>query len=621
MKFRINKVPNKDDVTYYIATSVRNGKNVSTKNIVNIGKKSKLLLDGIDIETYLTEKLSEYNDQREKPLIIKLDPNKTIKPDETGTLNAGTIFIKRIFDDIKLDKTLNDIQNNNNFRYSLSDITLFLIANRIISPDSKRGMFNTALTNDLITPSFKIDDIYRALDILEENRKTILQTCYDNTPLNITRDKRILYYDCTNTYFESEFEDDLRARGKGKRNEKEPLVSLGLMMDASGIPLTYNIFKGSTNEQKTLIPLENEIINDFRQAKFVIITDAGLSSNENRTFNGLCDRKYITTLPVRKMSEDKIKDYIYDKDTPWISPSTTLNTPDAIYSKYEELSLKFNDLITENNTLQIKKLKEEIESLINMTIYRRYKVLIDEKTKKYRNNKEDKYIDEDYLISYSLKYELRQKKNRNRLIEKAKSLLSNPGKLTKYGLNDPKQYITKYEENKTSGEINKKIEYLLDQELIRNQGLLDGYYCVCTNLTEDENETIIKAMKYRWFIEDSFRIMKQNFDFRPVNHSLQKRIKVHFFTCFLSLLFYRYIQKICHESKYDSLKYITDENIFKTLKNYRVAKLKKDYYIPAFEYDNYTRDFEKLFKVELSREIMTPSYVSKEIKKSIKSKI
>lgn len=620
MKYRINKVPSKDDVTYYIATSVRNGKNVSTKNIENIGKRSKLLKDRIDIDTYLAKKLDEYNSGIEKSILFKLNPNKKIKPGETGCLNAGSIFIKRIFDDIKLNETLDKIQEKYKFKYSLSDITLFLVANRIVNPDSKYGMYRSAIEKDLIIPSFGLDDIYRALDILEDNRTDILKTCYENTPLNITRDRRILYYDCTNTYFESEFEDDLRARGKGKKNEREPLVSLGLAMDASGIPLSYHVFKGSANEQNTLIPLEKEIINDFRQAKFIVITDAGLSSKENRCFNALCDRKYITTLPVRKMSENKLNNYIFDKGKEWITPLSDYKTPSDIYLKYEELINQLGKASQESNYKVMENINKQINSLLDIILYRRYKVLIDEKPNKYQTSKEDKYIEEDYLISYSLRYELRQKKNRAKLIEKARSLLSNPGKLGNHGINDPKQYISKYNIDNSTGEIIKE-KYFLDDELIKAQEVLDGYYCVATNLTEDDNATIINAMKYRWFIEDSFKIMKQNFDFRPVNHSLQKRIKAHFFTCFLSLLFYRYIQKMCHESKYKSLNKITDEEILNTIRNYNLAKFKKDYYIPGFDYNSYIEDFESLFNVSLSNEIMTPAYVNKQIKKKLKDKI
>lgn len=205
---------------------------------------------------------------------------------------------------------------------------------------------------------------------------------------------------------------------------------------------------------------------------------------------------------------------------------------------------------------------------------------------------------------------------REKLIAKAKKLINNPGKLTNNGSNDPKQYITKVSVNSSNGDVNNDIEtlYNINLDLINKQAALDGFYCVATNLADDDNDTIIDAMKYRWFIEDSFKVIKQYFDFRPVRHSKTNRIRSHFTICFLTLLVYRYFQKICHESKFESLKNITDEELFDVLKSYNLNIVKKDFYLPAFNLNSQTKDLEELFNVYLSNEIMTPAYISKVIK-------
>lgn len=615
MKFRINKMKcGKNDIGYYLAFSTRNKSTVSTTNLFRIAKHSELVAQGItDIDGYLKDFLDNYTSENLYDLItLKFDPNKKITRDSNASINAGHLFIKRIFDDLDFDKLFKNISNNYRLTYSLSDVVFFLISERIIYPDSKIGMYYNALNKSLITPSFKKDSIYRALDVIEDNKDIILKHCYEHSPKGVKRDRHILYYDCTNTYFESEVEDGLRKRGHGKRNEKEPLVSLGLAMDASGIPLSYTVFQGSQNEQKTLIPLEKEIMEDFRNASFVIITDAGLSSKENRCFNSIANRKYITTLPVRKMSEDKLDLYIFDTKKEWITTDPKFKCPDDIKNEYQRIS-KLLEYDPESKVL-----KEQLSHLLEITLYRRYPVNIDEKPKKYIT-KDDKekgniYIDEDYLISYSLKYELRQKKKRSDMIIKAESMLKKPGRISHAGINDPKQYIERISASESTGEIAKDY-YQINTELIIKQEKLDGYYCVCTNLLDDDNETIINAMKYRWFIEDSFKIMKQYFNFRPVGHELEKRIKAHFFTCFLSLLVYRYIQIICHSSPYNSLKKITDENLLNTIKSYILTKFKNSFYLPSFSLTDEIDEMEELFNVHLSREIIIPSMIKKEISK------
>lgn len=256
-----------------------------------------------------------------------------------------------------------------------------------------------------------------------------------------------------------------------------------------------------------------------------------------------------------------------------------------------------------------------MNSLSNVIIYRRYKVLQDKLPKKYATEG-NQFIEEDYLISFSLKYLIRQRRQRDKIVKKARKLISSKGKIKAKNSADPKFYISEVSYTSANGEaVETRKE--INQDLVEEQQALDGYYCVATNLYDDENDVIIDAMRYRWFIEDSFRIMKQEFNFRPVHHSKQERITCHFFTCFLSLLTYRYIQKYCRESKLESIKDITDERILETLREYNLCRIKKDFLVPAYQYNETVKGFESLFNVNLSKEIVTPSRIQKELKKQI----
>ena len=614
-KLKINKYKDpKGEIRYYIASTIRNGNKSSTHNLLSLGKHSDLLKEHSDVEAYLKEILNEAMESGiyDSSVQIKYFFDKQIKQGEIKQYDVGEIFAQRLFNETKLGDCLDEIQQKHKFKYSLKEIVLFLLAQRLVTPFSKRKMYLKAKTNRFNGVSFSLENIYRGMDILIEHKTEILKWLYDYIPTSIDRNYSVLYFDGTNTYMETDIEEGLKARGKGKRNEKEPLVSFGLIIDGSGIPLSFVTFKGSGSECKQLIPLEETIERDFKHTRFTMITDAALSSKEIRCFNSIADKNYVTVVPVRKMSKEKLDEFIFNKTKIWNTNNPKYDDPNAILSRYEEIIEKLETLDDSN---EIDKLNKEIKELLNVFLTRRFPVLKDKKPVAYRtNSKVDECIEEDYLISFSLKYALRDRLQRSRLIERASKIISKEGSKKKYKSGDPRQYV-KETSITYQGEIAKETIKELDTDLILKQASLDGYYAVSTSLIDENEENIISWMKKRWMIEDTFLLMKQFLGFRPINHSKDNRIDAHFFSVFLSTLYYRYIQKICNESKYESLKNLSDESLFDLLRSFQITE-RKDYYFPNFENNQMQQDIQKLFNVNISNEIMKKAYLTKEFKKS-----
>ena len=614
-KLKINKYKDpKGEIRYYIASTIRNGNKSSTHNLLSLGKHSDLIKEHSDVEAYLKEKLNEAMESGiyDSSVQVKYFFDKQIKQGEIKQYDVGEIFAQRLFNETKLGDCLDEIQQKHKFKYSLKEIVLFLLAQRLITPFSKRKMYLKAKTNRFNGVSFSLENIYRGMDILIEHKTEILKWLYNHIPTSIDRNYSVLYFDGTNTYMETDIEEGLKARGKGKRNEKEPLVSFGLIIDGSGIPLSFVTFKGSGSECKQLIPLEEIIERDFKHTKFTMITDAALSSKEIRCFNSIADKNYVTVVPVRKMSKEKLDEFIFNKSKIWNTNNPKYNDPNAILNRYDEIIEKLDTL---DDSDEIDKLNKEMKELLNVFLTRRFPVLKDKKPVAYRTNRKvDECIEEDYLISFSLKYALRDRLQRSRLIERASKIISKEGSKKKYKSGDPRQYV-KETSITYQGEVAKETIKELDTDLILKQASLDGYYAVSTSLIDENEENIISWMKKRWMIEDTFLLMKQFLGFRPINHSKDNRIDCHFFSVFLSTLYYRYIQKICNESKYESLKNLSDESLFDLLRSFQITE-RKDYYFPNFENNQMQQDIQKLFNVNVSNEIMKKTYLTKEFKKS-----
>jgi len=540
---RIRKSKTKNTEQYAIIYDVNiNGKR-TTKIYENLGTidKIKSRSNNEDPLEWLKKYVNNLNKKIKEenlPIVLKKSPTKKLDKNKKYTFNGGYLFLQKIYYDLGLDKICNTISDKYQFKYNLNNILSNLIYSRIIYPSSK--LRTLELSKKFIEgPSFEYNHILRALEVICKENDFIQSQLYKNSNNYLKRNNKVLYYDCTNFFFEIEQEDGLKQYGKSKENRPNPIVQMGLFMDGDGIPMAFDITPGNTNEQVTLKPLEEKIIKDFETSQFVVCTDAGLASNANRKFNNISGRKFITTQSIKKLKEF-LKEWALDLTKGWKLPE--------------------ND-----KTYNISKLRDNNELI---ELYR------DKTFYKERWIKENG-IEQRLIVTYSVKYQEYQKNIRQRQVERAQKLIDkNPSKIGKAKQNDPKRFISEIDTTE-NGEVASETYYSINQDIINEEARYDGLYAVCTNL-EDNVKDIIKVNSRRWEIEESFRIMKTDFKSRPVYLSRDDRIKAHFITCFLALTIYRYLEKILDEE-------YSTEQIIDTLRNYNFKNENDLGYSPLYE--------------------------------------
>lgn len=574
----IKKTYSKNSEHYSIIYNIRvNGKRTS-KVYENIGNfdKLKLRAGNEDPILWLNNYVNSLNQKQKEnnlPVLIEKYENRLISKYQTRTFNGGYLFLQKIYYDLKLNNICDVISNKYQFKFDLNSILSRLVYGRILYPSSKIATFEFSKSL-LEQPNFDSHQIYRALEIIAKEDDFIQSELYKNSSKYSPRNNKILYYDCTNFFFEIDEAEDDKQYGHSKENKPNPIVQMGLFMDGDGIPLTFGITPGNTNEQKTLKPLEEKIINDFNLSKIVVCTDAGLASKSNRLLNNTNEKRFITTQSIKKLKEDLKK---------WALDTTGWHLPG-----YEDKNIDISKLETDDE------LKEKFK---NATFYKERWI-------------KDGNLEQRLIVTYSLKYRDYLRHIREGQIERAKKIIeSNPKKLGKIRQNDPKRFIN-VTSTTESGEVAIENYYTLSEEKINEEKRYDGYYAVCTNL-EDEALEIIKVNHRRWEIEESFRIMKSEFEARPVYLKRQDRIKAHFMICFLALTIYRYLEK-----KLDN-KYTVCE-IIDTLKNMNFLYEKDIYYSPEYTRTDLTDLLHEKFNFRTDYETINYKNIKKIFKQTKK---
>ena len=514
------------------------------------------------------------NEDKEELIKKEFNPNKRISLKVKRQFNVGYLFLEKIYNKLNIKNICDSIQDKYQFHFDLNEILSYLVYARIIYPSSKLETFNQC-KNFIKQPSFELHDEYRSLNYIAQNMDFIQEQLFINSKDIMKRNSKVIYYDCTNYFFEIDTQDDLRKYGISKEHRPSPIVGMGLFMDGDGLPLSFNIYPGNKNEQTTLIPEESKIINNFKldDSKIILCTDAGLSSDEIKKYNVKDKRGFVITQSIKKL-KDEYKQQIFDK-TNWRIVNDLKNTYDLS--------------IIENDT----KLREQYYN----TLF--YKII----------ETETKSVKQDLIVTFSFKYFDYNRSIRNNQIERAKKSIES-GNVSRKGKNqnDYRRFIDSL--NVTDeGEVAENIEYCINEDIIKKEEIYDGYYGLTTNLI-GEIEEILKIVKGRWEIEESFRIMKSDFLARPINLSREDRIKAHFMTCFISLLIYRILEK-----KLD-YKYTTSE-ILKTIRNMTVLEHKGCGYEPEYERTELTDKLHEIFKYNTDYEIV--SY--KKMKKILNAKI
>lgn len=575
MRLSISK--SKNATLFYIIESTYINKKHSTRIIEKLGTLEDVKLkagnqDPIEWAKNYALELTKQDKENKRNIIKSYSQSKLIEKDAQNSFNGGYLFLQKIYYDLKLNTICDSISNKYQFKYDLNDILSKLIYSRIIYPSSKLKTLELS-KKFLEQPNFDYQHILRALEVISKESDFIQSELYKNSLKYSERNHKILFYDCTNYYFEIEQDDDFRKYGKSKEHRPNPIVGMGLFMDGDGIPLAFDIFPGNKNEQPTLKPLEEKIINNFNNPEFVVCTDAGLASTANRKFNNISNRKFVTTQSLKKL-KDFIKDWALDLSKGW-------------------------HLDNSNKTYNISKLRDD-EDLI--------KKYYDKIFYKERWIKEDG-IEQRLIVTFSPKYQEYQKSIRQNQINRALSIIEkNPKKIKSNHENDPKRFIETISTTE-NGETASENHYSLDTDKINEEAKYDGLYGVCTNL-EDEISEIIRINKRRWEIEESFRIMKSEFNARPVYLSREDRIKAHFTTCFLALIIYKYLEKKLDEQ-------YTTIQIIETLREYNF-NIKQYDYIPIYTRTDLTDLLHKSFNFRTDYEIITEKNFKKIFKQTKK---
>lgn len=600
------------DPTYYIQQGFRNGKKTTTKNIKRLGKHSELLLITDNPLEYAKNEVKKMNEEYRSgrsEFIVTMDFNERIPSTDSlysnsTSLNIGYLYLKDIYAKLNLSDFFKSVSSDRKITYDCNKICQFLTYARILDPASKYGTYDK-LDTYYEKPQVEYQHMIRFLDILDRNSDQYLKHLFDNSENIVKRDTSVMYYDCTNYFFETEKPDEeivdevtgeiifgLRQFGISKENKTSPIVEMGLIMDSRGIPISMCIHPGNTNEQLTAVPLEKEVIKMTGNKKFIYCADAGLGSYNIRKFNDMGGRAYIVTQSVKKLGQE-IKDIVFNDsnyrllsndDAITLKEMRTFNKKDANnLSLYNDFAYK----VIPANTAMDTGLYEE-------------KVYKNGRTKKVKaKGTLHQYI----IVTFSRKMMEYQRTIRERQLERAKKLLrlKDPEKIKK-GPNDIRRFL----KNTSSDTAN----YVLDMDKIHEEEKYDGFYAVATNL-DDSAKDILAVAQNRYKIEDCFRIMKTNFDARPVFLRKPERIRAHFLICYTALLIYRLME--CKLD--DNLTHVTTSNLIKTLRNMNVVNMDDMYYKSIYSGSQALDALERCFELQLNRKYYRPSDLNKIVKK------
>ena len=565
MRLKVTK--SKNSASLYVIKSVYNNKTQSnsSKIVEKLGTEAELRekLSGQDpyewAKAYI-EELNKKEKEESSKIIVQYSPTKLIEKEKQRSFNGGYLFLQKIYHELGLHKICKEISNRHRFTFNLDSILSRLLYGRIIFPGSKLSTYNLSSTF-LENPDFDIQHIYRALEIISKETDFVQSELYKNSQRLSNRNSGILYYDCTNYFFEIEQEQGLKQYGYSKEHKPNPIVQMGLFMDGDGIPLAFSITKGNTNEQLTLKPLEQKILNDFKLSKFIVCTDAGLASNDNRKINDEGGRAFITTQSIKKL-KNHLKEWSLSTEGWHLNGDSKLYDIAAI----------------------------EEEQFTDKTFY------------KERWIKENG-LEQKLIVTYSIKYRDYQRKIRNTQIDRAvKVVETNPSKIKKSNPNDYKRFIGKTSVT-PNGEVAEKDLYSINLEVIAKEEVYDGFYAICTNL-EDKASEIIKINHRRWEIEECFRIMKSEFKARPVYLTRDDRIEAHFTTCFIAMVLYRYLEKRL-DSKF------TCNEIVQGLRGMNFYEIPGDGYIPTYTRTNFTDALHEVFGFRTDYQIIKNNQMKK----------
>ena len=542
---RVITSKSKNAESFYISKGYVNDKGVSTSVIVRkLGTLKELFPEHgptrDDVMAWAKEEarletLKYKQEQEEKQIKLTFHADRQLDYGRQTFYRGGYLFLQSVYYQMQMNKICRKLKQKYMFKYDINAILSDLIYARILEPCSKRSSYKVA-SEFLESPSYELHDVYRALDVLGAECDMIQAEVYKNSHFLGQRNDKVLYYDCSNYYFETEQEDGSKKYGKSKEHRPNPIIQMGLFMDGDGIPLAFSLFPGNANEQTSLKPLEKKVLEQFGCRKFIYCSDAGLGSEAIREYNHMGERAYIVTQSIKKLKKEE---------------------------KEWALSPQGFKRVCDDKPVDLTKLPEDDKGLYY-------------KDEPYTTKK----LHQRLIITYSPKYALYQKSIRDKQVKRAEKMLeTGNAKKNRKNPNDPARFIGKMAVTE-DGEA-ADIKQYLDEDKIAEEAQYDGLYAVCTDLLDDEVSDILKVSEARWQIEECFRIMKTDFSARPVYLQDENRIKAHFLICFLALIIYRYLEK-----KLD-LRY-TCEELLDTLKGMNFAEIQEQGFIPLYKRETIT---------------------------------
>ena len=609
------------DPTYYGQQGFRNGKKVTSKNIINFGKHSELLKITDNPEAYVREEIRKWNEEYRSGRVeytLSADFNQRVphtdNPASSSTwLNIGYFFLQNLMGGLRLRDFFRQKTENRKITFDCYTISRFFTYARILDPLSKYATWHKRDTY-YEQPAFDYQHILRFMDLLEENYDDYLAWLFRQSNTIVKRDTSVLYYDCSNFYFESEQPDEdvtddvtgeilkgMRQYGFSKEHRPNPIVEMGLFMDSQGIPITMCLHPGNTSEQLTAIPLEKEVMKMLPGAKFIYCADAGLGSYNIRKFNSMGGRAFIVTQSIKKMSDVLKQSVFNDYDYRLLSNDKPVTVAEMkSFDRFNEKNIKqYNDFaykVIEADKVLDLGLYEDVTLKNGRTVKRKAKGVLKQRI----------------IITFSRKVMEYQRAVRSRQIERAKKLLeSKDPEEIKKGPNDVRRFLKRTAKTK-SGE-RAAVEYTLDEDKIAEEEKYDGYYAVATNL-QDPAKDILAISNKRYQIEECFRIMKTNFDGRPVNHRLRERIRAHFLICYTALLVYRLLEARLDEQG----THVTADNLITTLKNMNVVNVQDIEYMALYNGSEALDALTRLTMLPLDRLHYRPKELNSMIKKFLK---
>ena len=565
----------KDDAILYYAVSIRKGKKTTSKNVRRIGRLSELKKEYTDPIAHFRAEAKRLTDEGRSESSFEIPANLMLDPMKKRRVMLGYIFPQSVYYSLGLDMVMRGIRNESKATYDFNRIMRDLIIGRVLSPLSKSSTYEKAFSFPE-PPDYDLQHVYRSLSLMAKNFDLIEEKAFKGMKKYADVDTSVTYYDCTNFYFEIEEEDGFRTYGKSKENRPNPIVQMGLFLDRNGLPISMCINPGRTNEQKTMIPLEKLMTERFGIEKFVVCADCGLSGKRNLRFNSTENHGFVVTKSLKRVSEDVRARLMGDGG--W---------------------KRFGD--ASGRLYSLKEIREDA-NLRDVIFYH------DERFAMGSDGFEERIV-----TTYCGRLREYQRSVRERQLQRAMELVRQ-GKIRKgVNQNDVRRFIV-VDSVTENGEVAEKKVFSIDRERFEEESEYDGFYAVTTDLDDDPGE-IIRINSGRWEIEESFRIMKSDFDGRPVFVSREDRIRAHFLTCYLAFMIFRIIEQKLNKG---DVRY-TDPEILRTLRDYEAIDA-ENFYVGAME-GKAVRALESTFGLVGSMTALSKAQFRRLVARSKKEKI